>query len=278
MQPLAQLHRVSGCAVTERWRDPWPSVQPDWHDPPWIMSGRAATAWFDLPWELVLRMLSPDLLPAEARSLHSRLRFYDLSFHPLRPRENRELEVRSGRFREGAIGLPVRAGGFEGETSLFLWTDSEDYLLWGREAFGWPLRLAEFEFSGDLWNGEPRVGVAGSSRLSDAWGSAALLDVEITERVQTGTPSGCWFTPRRLLHHDRALRESRELLAVRPVVQRPGTTYAGSGRVEFDFREPHPLAALRGLDAHVDLADDFELLVGADVSVIPVPEEVDRTR
>ena len=28
--------------TTLSWRDPWPSVQPDWHDPPWVMSGRAA--------------------------------------------------------------------------------------------------------------------------------------------------------------------------------------------------------------------------------------------
>ena len=254
--------------MTGIWRDPWPSLQPDWHDPPWVLSGRAATAWFELPWDLVLRVLSPDLLPAARPSVRSRLRFYDLSFHPVRTRDGRELEARSGRFREGAIGVPVRAGDAEGETSAFLWTDSEDYLLWGREAFGWPVRLAEFDFSGDLWQSKPGVGATGSCRLRDAWGSAVLLDLRILEAAPAGTPSGSWFTPRRLLHHDGGTHESRELLVVRPEVLRPGSTYVGSGCVEFNFRAPHPLSVLGELEANVEIADDFELVVGSDISII----------
>ena len=137
--------------TTLSWRDPWPSVQPDWHDPPWVMSGRAATAWFGLPWELATELVSPDLLPEKAPTLRSRVRFYDLEFHASNVRAGRELEVRNGRFREGAFGVPVRAGDLDGETSLFLWTDSEDYLIWGREAFGWPVRLAMW---GTSWAGD----------------------------------------------------------------------------------------------------------------------------
>jgi pyruvate/2-oxoglutarate/acetoin dehydrogenase E1 component len=43
------------------------------------MSGKALTAWFDLSWDIVSTMLSPDLLPAQAPLVRSRLRFYDLT-------------------------------------------------------------------------------------------------------------------------------------------------------------------------------------------------------
>jgi hypothetical protein len=186
-------------------------------------------------------------------------------------RKHRPLEVRSGRFREGAFGVPVRAGDVSGESSLFLWADSEDYLIWAREAFGWPVRLARFDYRGPLWDGELRTGVTGSAGLEDPWGYASLLDVEISKRTETGTPAGCWVTPRRLLHHDDGLYESRELLAVRPVVRDPGTTYGARGQLAFAFRAPHPLADLDELEADVQIADGFEFLVGAETSVLPPP-------
>jgi Acetoacetate decarboxylase (ADC) len=255
------------------WRDPWPSLQPDWHDPPWKMSGRALTAWFDLSWDVFSTLLSPDLLPAQAPTVRSRLRFYDLYYAPLERRAGRALEPTEGRFREAAIGLPARAGEVAGEVSVFLWTDSEDYLIWGREAFGWPVRLAELDFTGDVWDDDPGTGATGTSEVRDAWGSARVSNLTIGDAVATGPPKGCWLTPRRLLPDAGASGESRELLAVRPVVHEQGATYAGEGDVEFDFEPPHPLAAVAGLHAEVELAVGFEILVGSDTSVIPAPQD-----
>jgi len=239
------------------------------------MSGRAATAWFELPWELATELVSPDLLPEKAPTLRSRVRFYDLEFHACDVRAGRELEVRSGRFREGAFGVPVRAGDLAGETSLFLWTDSEDYLIWGREAFGWPVRLARISYEGPLWERELQIGATGNARLEDPWGEVALLEVEVTDAAESGTPRGCWVTPRRLLHHDGGVHETRELLAVRPVVRRTGDTFAARGRLAFAFRAPHPLSALGEVDAVVEAADGFELLVGAETRVVPRPRKED---
>ena len=146
------------------WRDPWPSLQPDWLDPPWSMSGRAVTAWFDAPWEVVERSMSPDLLPRLAATVRGRLRFYDLEFTAAEADPARPMAARSGHIREGAVAFAssVDGGELEGEVSLFLWTDSEEYLIWGREAFGWPIRLAEFEFDGSLWGADT---VKGNRRL-----------------------------------------------------------------------------------------------------------------
>jgi hypothetical protein len=226
-----------------------------------------------MPWDVLVRLISPDLLPDPTTSVRSRLRFYELRFRPLRPSRHRELEARDGRFREGALGVPVLVRGTPGEVSAFLWTDSEEYLMWGREVFGWPVRLAHVKLSGDVWYDDVRLGATGAARLSDSWGSASLLDLEILEEaVDSGTPSGLWLTPRRLVHHDGGFHESRELLAVRPDVRRTGTTYAGRGRVAFNFAEPHPLAAMDEHPAVVELADDFELHVGGDVSLLAAPE------
>jgi hypothetical protein len=257
------------------WRDPWPSAQPDWHNPPWLMMGRAATAWFALPWEVLTRLLSPDLLPDAAPTVRTRLRFYDLAFRPVVFRPGRELEPREGHFCEGALGVPVLADGRPGEVSVFLWTNAEEYLTWGREAFGWPVRLAQVQLSGDLWHGDALVGATGAASLSERWGVASLDNVQIDRAVETGTPSGLWLTPRRLVHYDGGFHESRELLAVRPDVQRAGATFSGRGQVGFSFAEPHPLAALGVLDADVELADGFEIIVGGDVSIIPCPEGPD---
>ena len=255
------------------WRDPWPSPQPDWHDPPWRMRGRAVTAWFELPWDVAKVVLSPDVLPAPVPSLRSRLRFYRMEFQPLRPRPGRYLELREGEFREGVIGIPARGPGVEGEISAFLWTDSEDYLIWGREAFGWPVRLAEIGLDGDLWSAAPGIGRTGSARVTDRWGTAALVGVELTDPASSGTPGGVWLTPRRLLLHGQdGPRDERQLLAVRPEVRKPGSAYAARGRVTFDFSQPHPLAGLGAHEAQVEFVDDFELVVGRNVSPVSFSE------
>src|SRR5579859_4015169 len=113
---------------TSLWRDPWPSLQPDWIDPPWLMKGRAVTAWFDAPWELVEGAMSPDLLPPPTPTVRGRLRFYDLEFTAAEPDPSRPTSATHGRIREGAVAFAARVDDaeLEGEVSLFLWTDSED--------------------------------------------------------------------------------------------------------------------------------------------------------
>ena len=255
-------------AATLEWRDPWPSPELPWCDPPWLMRGRAATAWFEVPWEVAAASLSPDLLPEQSAKVRARLRFYDLAFTAPDAAEG-PLVPREGRFREGVVAFAARGGGLEGEVSLFLWTESETYLMWGREAFGWPVRLADVNLEGSLWKDDQLLGASGSARLRDGWGSASLLDVEVTEPATSGTPSGYWLTPRRVLHAAGCDGETRELLVVRPATNDPGTGYSGSGRVRFDFPAAHPLHSLGEFDARVEVADGFELLIGGDVEVLP---------
>ena len=261
--------------TTAMWRDPWPSLQPDWHDPPWLMRGRAVTAWFEAPWEIVERTLSPDLLPVPASTVPGRLRFYDLTFEAVRPHTARPLAATRGRIREGAVAFAA-AGGVErveGEVSVFLWTDSEDYLIWGREAFGWPIRLADFQFTGSLWDGEVAEGDSGSSRLRTGWGTAELLDVTVGKIISVGTPSGCWLTPRRVYEWSNGSAR-RELLAVWPEVRTAGSAHIATGRALFTFRDPHPLHGLAEVETEIHVAEGFELLVGSNTTVINLPLEM----
>lgn len=255
------------------WNDPWPPPQPAWGDPPWALSGRAVTAWFDAPREVVAGCLSPDLLP-DGGEFRVRFRFYDLAFEVRGPAAGQPLAPHAGRFREAAFGVPAAVEGVRGETSTFLWTDSLTYLMWGREAFGWPLRHGQFEFEGTLWDTSFAAleKASGTALLTEEWGSARLSDVQIHEALASqhgGTVN--WLTPRRVLERAGKETERRELLVVRPVVERPGTRYGGRGALEFDFSPPHPLAPLRELAVEIDVADGFQLLVGEDVDVITSP-------
>jgi len=250
------------------WRNPWPSPQTPYLDPPWLMRGRAVTAWFDVPWDAVASVMSPDLMPAPAPTVRGRLRFYDMRFEG--PREhNHGLAPREGQFREGVVAFAARGAELDGEVSLFLWTDSITYLMWGREVFGWPIGLGEITLTGPLWTDTTVEGSSGDASLADQWGSAGLTNVTVTHRADAGTPSGHWLTPRRVLHAAGCDGETRELLVVRPAVRSPGTTWSGTGEVVFDFSPEHPLYVLNALDAHGDfeVADDFELQVGGDVLV-----------
>lgn len=249
-------------------RDPWPSPEPAWYDPPWLMRGRSATAWFQAPWEVVEQVMSPDLLPEAAPTVRARLRFYDLEFEAVGGASGQPLIPRIGRFKEGVVAFAARGGGLEGEVSLFLWSDSETYLMWGREVFGWPVRPAEVDLNGSLWTNSDLDDATGDCRLRDHSGEAAVRDVKITGRASAGTPSGHWLTPRRVLHGAGKDGETRELLVVHPVVNKPGEQFAASGTVGFDFPEPHPLHLLDEIDADVEVADGFELSIGAKVDVV----------
>ncbi len=256
--------------VDPRWSDPWPSVQPAWQDPPWRLSGRVMTAWFEAPWELIEAAVSPALRPPIEPKVRTRLRFYELAFMALGFSAGQSLAPASGTFREAAIGVPTRYQNIRGDTSVFMWADLDTYVMWAREAFGWPLLRAEIELGGDLWSEESvEAGYVGESTVTDAWGTAAIFNTAIAARVGPGPSKGAaWLTPRRILRHGQSGGEIRELQVVRPVVEQPGTRYTGEGQVRFDFKEPHPLALLGTGGADIDVVDGFSLCVGDDVEIL----------
>jgi len=248
-------------------RDPWPSPQPSWQDPPWMMTGRVLTAWFDAPWEVLDASMSPDLWPKQAPSVRIRLRFYELRFRALARNEGQPLAPVDGRFRECAVGFPARFLDMDGEASLFLWTDSDTYLMWAREAFGWPVARGGIELSGSIWTSPELAGTSGGGKLEDAWGSAEIAGAAVRERAGQGSPSALWFTPRRVLRRAGLDDDVRELLVVRPTVRAVGARYVGVASVIFDFDESHPLGGLGEAEAEIELVDGFELVVGDDVEV-----------
>jgi hypothetical protein len=231
------------------------------------MTGRVATAWFLVPWLVAETLLSPDLLPEPSAYVRARLRFYDLAYVAPDATEDR-LTPTGGRFRECVVAFAGRAHDVAGEVSLWLWTDSDTYLMWGREVFGWPIRLATVELSGSLWTGQELEGATGTCRMQDAWGTASLMDVSVSGSTTTGTPTGAWLTPRRVLHAAGRGGETRELLVVRPAVKQPGRRYSARGRTVFDFASSHPLHSLGEVSADIEIADGFELLIGVDVEVL----------
>jgi hypothetical protein len=180
------------------------------------------TAWCQMPCEVVEGVMSPDLLPRASPSVPARSRYYDLACEPVGEASGQLLTPRMGRCSEGVVAFTARGDRLEGEVSVFLWTDSETYLVRDREGFGWPLRLAELELSGPLSTRTTFDGVTGECRTAVQWGEASLCDVRVTGHGPTGTPSGHWLTPRRALHGAGLEGETRGLQVVRPGVKRPG--------------------------------------------------------
>jgi hypothetical protein len=248
-------------------RHPWPSPHPAWQDPPWLLAGRVVTAWFMVPWHVAEGAMSPDLLPERTDEVRIRLRFYELTFEALGENPGQSLAPTEGNFREAVVGFPARFGELVGEVSLFMWTDSDTYLMWAREAFGWPLLRGDITLEGGMWSRDDLQGASGRAVVDTDWGSAELLEATVSDPTGSGSPAAWWLTPRRLVQRGGLDGERRELLAVRPGVRKAGERYSGSGRVAFDFREPHPLAALGGASAELELADGFELLVAETVEV-----------
>jgi Acetoacetate decarboxylase (ADC) len=248
-------------------RDPWPSPQPSWQDPPWVMTGRVLTTWFEAPWAVLAASMSPELWPKHTPRIRIRLRFYELRFRTLGRNEGQALAPAEGPFRECAVGFPARARGMDGEASLFLWTESDTYLMWAREAFGWPVARGRIELSGSIWTSSALAGTSGVARLEDAWGSAAIARAEVQERAGQGSPAALWFTPRRVLRRAGLDGDLRELLVVRPTVRAAGARYVGAASVVFDFDASHPLGGLGEAEAELELVDGFELVVGDNVEI-----------
>ena len=212
--------------------------------------------------------MSPYLRPEYQNEVRIRLRFYELEFQALGRNEAQLLAPSEGRFREGAVGFPARVGDTNGEASLFLWTDSDTYLMWAREAFGWPVVKAEIELQGPIWSAAELEGTSGGARLRDPWGTAAIVEAHVIQHVGSGSPAGVWLTPRRVLRRAGLDEDARELLVVRPAVRLPGARYRAEGRIAIDFAPGHPLHGLNAAEAELDVVDGFELIVGGDVEVL----------
>lgn len=252
----------------QRWQDPWPSPQVAWADPPWQLTGRVVTVWFDVPWAQVKQVMSPSLWPAEAPTVRARLRFYDVAFAALDDAATSPWVTGKGHFREAVIAFQAAAGSLDGEVSLFMWTDSDPYLMWGREVFGWPLLRGRIDLEGTLWESHALAGTQGTAALSVPGGSIALAidDVGLETRGMRSPPR--WLTPRRVLRRAGLENELRELLVVRPDVQNPGVHHTASGRVMIEFAPTHVLHGLAVGDAVYEVVDGVQLVVGSDVGVI----------
>src|SRR4029453_6618899 len=77
-------------------RDPWPSPQPSWQDPPLVITGRVLTTWFEAPWAVLEASMSPELWPTHAPRIRIRLRFYELRFRALGGNEGKLLAPAEG--------------------------------------------------------------------------------------------------------------------------------------------------------------------------------------
>jgi hypothetical protein len=235
-------------------------------DPPWLMTGRSLTAWFMVPWQTIEASLSPDLRPAYADSTRIRLRFYDLTYAALSDDRAGVTAPRTGRFREAVFGVPARFGETVGEVSVCMWADGSDYIAWGREVFGWPVLPGSFELEGGFWGGGRAPGT--SATMNAAAGSVALADVDLSPESSPSSPAGVWLTPRRRLERASLGEDARDVLVVRPEVRRPGRRSSGSCRVVVDLDPAHPFGSLTTVDADLEGADGFEIVVGANVDVL----------
>jgi hypothetical protein len=160
---------------------------PGWPDAPWRMRGTTVTAWFGPPEPLAGSLLGPlhDASPGRA----ARVRFYDVEF------AGAQRAAAAGRFREAVVAFPARSGALIGEVSAFMWTDSQTYLTWGREIFGWPLRSASFELSGAAWHS----GIGAGSGRATFEGGQITIEFRGHAHSPGVTPvpgAGTWITPR----------------------------------------------------------------------------------
>lgn len=255
-------------------RDPWPSPQEAWPDPPWVMQGRALTAWFSVPWSFATRAMSPDLLPERVASVRIRLRYYDLRFQSLSRPSKTTGAVHEGRFKEATVAFPARVGQIQGEVSLFMWSDSDVYLAWGREVFGWPLLPARIALGGAIWEPDMGIGAQGSARVQGAHGSASIGRAQVRESLEPSSDGPCWITPRRIIQRGGLAPETREILLVRPNVRRSGARFLATGQVKFDFTASHPLRGIEARTPEIEVIDDFEIVVGENVDRASPPGSI----
>jgi hypothetical protein len=246
-----------------------PSSQLAWPDPPWRISGRTLTAWFEIDRELLERAVPDALRRPATEPSWARLRFYDARFESLADADTHPLVPRSGTFREAVIAFPARAAGSDGDATMFMWADSEAYTTWGREVFGWPVLRGRIDLDGSLWDADLAAGATGSAAASMAAGSAAMVDVTLGDRRDGGRAGGYWVTPRRTLLRAGLDGERHELVAARPRLLDPGAAYDCRATVRLDLEPAHPLHGLDITAGDVFLVDGFSMVVGEQVDVHP---------
>jgi acetoacetate decarboxylase len=236
----------------------WPSPIGAWPSAPWTMTGRMVTGYFHLPWSIVSRITHPSLLPEQTDVVESRIRFY-------------QLYSNGHAFREAVMGSPVRYQAIDGECTFLIWSDSETYQTWGRETFGWPILRGAIKLNGTLWHQAIGAGATGTSRLECPDGTI-LLDVHVgiqpsSTRLNWPTRRD-WLSPRRIVRRAGLDAEEREVFRLRPTLNRPGDSYAGSGAARFQFAHHHPLHELGELQVEIEVIDGFEMIVGDRVEII----------
>ena len=247
---------------------PWPSPIDLWADPPWYMSGKCVTAWFETDIARVKKILTPSFIPKVGQNgVITRLRFYDLNFSPVNS-EKFSNERYSGRFKEAVVAFAGEIDGIKGEYSAFMWTDNLVYFSWGRENFGWPLMLSEIELSGNFWDSSTLGETKGRiSAESATWELTCQNEVLETLDVGSGTN---WLTPRRILYPQQNTFDNRELLVVNPTILEPGTLTSHQGKVNFSAADNSIFAGLQPLGTTtIHQHSNFLLSVGQDVESRP---------
>jgi len=248
--------------------DPWPAPEAMWADPPWLMSGVSVTAWFETAPDAVSALLSADFEAQSGSSgVPTRVRFYRVDFEP-RNGDDKYRQRMGGQFLEAVIAFKGRIAGLDGEFSAYMWTDSDAYLCWGRENFGWPLARAEFELTGEIWGDGP--GSASSCKVTRQDFSWTIeVDAAPADEVVPG-PGPNWLTPRRLLFPGGSEPERRDLLVVRPEMLRGGRLTRRTGKLTLDAPGGSWVSTLMPLGSvEVQVLEDFQICVGDDVRIVP---------
>lgn len=196
---------------------PWPHLP--FADPPWELHCDLMTAWFRADIDALRPYLHRELLPRDHAVL-ARARFYTIVART--PQGDVP-------FRELTLGVRDPAGRAGTEVAFAMWTDSWEYLCWGREHFGWPLTYAAIDIP-DTFYREP-----GFAASIPAAGITAEVQA-IGERVDLPAPAS-WITPRRRL---LTAGPNEETLLVRPEVISAGTTHQVEVSVDLGdwFSEP----------------------------------------
>lgn len=235
---------------------------PGWPDAPWRMRGTTVTAWFVPPGPLAESLLGP-LRDADPHRT-ARIRFYDVEFAG----SQRSVSTAGrGHFREAVVAFPARSGELIGEVSTFMWTDSETYLTWGREVFGWPLRRAIFDLAGQAW----RSGSGGGTGRATFQGGEIAIEfsnLASARDVMLVPGSGTWITPRMIIPSAPPIRPRIEINAVEPRTLVPGARRPVKANLQLSFPAGHPLHNLAPVITCAELHSGFEIIVGETIRTL----------
>ena len=217
----------------------WPFLSTPWGNPPWVMQGSMVTSYFSIAVDDLRGEVHPDLLPKTERTI-ARARYYQIVA---------DTELGEVAFNEAVLAFRTSWGSHEGEISYRMWTDSQSYLLWGREVFGWPLELADLPASQDFWRSGGEFAVKNEA-FRGRFEPLSPLD----SPLYAPTPS-VWITPRRRLFMGGGAEEDTVLLVI-PEVLDSGTVTACT--MDFDTSPYWPSAQPLGSY----LTSGFQLRVG----------------